>query len=549
MSQKSNSKELFSTIRAILKQDIQFVYIILLYGVVVSLCSLAIPISIQALVNTVGFVNLSQPLIVLSLILLSVLLISSFFHALQIFMVDLFHRKLIARLGSEMSIRLFYMNPKTFIERNGVDLVNRFFDVFSFHKNLSHLMVDGFTIALQLIVGLIFISFYHPLFLAFTIFLLIALYLILVIWGPSAMKTSIEESKSKYDFINWLQEVVRSNTITQSMSNQNFLFEKSESFISSYIQKRKDHFRIYISQMGVLLILSAVTSAAIIALGGFLVIREQLSLGQLVAAEIIVTGILLNLAKSGRYFEVFYDLVASVSKIQELIETPVGKVGAPFSIDSNVSFTFSGVVSSLDKKKVKLDLDISPRDRIYVNVENAPCKDVFIDVLLQKQYPARGTILVNKSDYQRFLPQDMRGLVYVVRDPVAIEGTLRENVTMGRQDISDSKIYDLFDLFELTETLGSFKDGLETKVQHHGYPFWKNKLIRVDMIRGLLSEPKLIILTETFRLLDLDLQEKIIQYLSSDDRSWSLINFATKQVQQVHSYDKVYKLSWKGFST
>lgn len=538
----------YATVKKILGNDTQFIKIILLYGIVVSFCSLGIPVSIQALVNTISFINLSQPLIILSLILLSVMFIFAFFHALQVYMLELFHRKIFSRLGSEITIRLFYTQPKTFQEINGVSMTNKFLDTFSFTKNLSYLLIDGFTVALQLVVGLIFISFFHPFFLVFAAIISFLIYIILKSWSNVAMKTSVSESTSKYNFINWLQELVRSNSITQSVRHKDFLFEKSEKLIQEYNQHRKNHFQAYISQIISLLVLFALTSAAIIGIGGFLVIQNQLSLGQLVAAEVIVTGILLNLAKSGRYLEVYYDLVASTYKLKELYETPIGDIQInQIDHNSEVSIKIDRVLAKLDQKEVLFNLQIPSLSRIYVQVENAPCKDILIDLLLQKQLPVRGNILVNQIDYQRLLPQEMKSLIYAVRDPAAIEGTIRENLTMGNTEISDAQIHYLLDLFELDETISSLKMGLDSMVQHHGYPFWKNKLIRIDLIRGILSKPKIIILTETFRLLDHDLQAKILEYLTNEKRTWSLINFASIEIKNRVIYDRFYRLNWKGF--
>lgn len=532
----------------ILKKDVQFVYVILLYGVVVSVCSLVVPIAIQALVNTVGFVNLSQPLIVLSFIILSVLLVSIFFQGLQIYMIELFHRKIFARLGSELAIRIFYTMPKTFREKNGLNHVNQFFDVIQFHKSLAHLIIDGFTMVLQLVVGLTLISFYHPFFLGFTVFLLILIYLTLKVWGSSAMKTSIEESKAKYHFVSWLQDSVRSNLITQAINNREFVFQRSEELIQNYTRARASHFRSYFSQTLSLLVIYAITSAAIIGLGGFLVMRSQLSIGQLVAAEIIVTGILFNLAKSSRYLEIFYDLVASIYKIKELFEIPVGKIQErAFDKLDEINFRFDQVEVKLDKKKVTLDIEIPYRSRIYIYVESAPCKELFVGLIHQNQLPIRGTIFVNDDDYQRLLPQELKSIVYIVRDPVTISGTIRENLTMSDPTILDSDMYKLFDIFELSDTISSFEKGIDTEINFNGYPFWKSKLICLDIIRGILSKPKMIVLTETFRLLDPDLQSKIVEYLSGENRTWSLINFASKDTFDQKQYDKTYTLNWKGF--
>ena len=78
--------------------------------------------------------------------------------------------------------------------------------------------------------------------------------------------------------------------------------------------------------MGALTI-EVVASVALLALGGILVIERQLSIGQLVAAELIVTAVVASIAKLGGKVEVFYDLVAAVDKLGEIFDLPLERSG------------------------------------------------------------------------------------------------------------------------------------------------------------------------------------------------------------------------------
>ncbi len=86
---------------------------------------------------------------------------------------------------------------------------------------------------------------------------------------------------------------------------------------------RKLHFRIVMRQIVFSLALQAVAATVLLGLGGWLVIQGELTLGQLVAAELIVMMIVSSFAKIGKYFESFYDLLASVDKLGKLFDLPV----------------------------------------------------------------------------------------------------------------------------------------------------------------------------------------------------------------------------------
>ena len=82
------------------------------------------------------------------------------------------------------------------------------------------------------------------------------------------------------------------------------------------------HFRILMRQILFALGLQAVAATALLGLGGWLVIRGELTLGQLVAAELIVAAIVGSFAKLGKHLENFYDLLASVEKLGHLFDLP-----------------------------------------------------------------------------------------------------------------------------------------------------------------------------------------------------------------------------------
>ena len=70
------------------------------------------------------------------------------------------------------------------------------------------------------------------------------------------------------------------------------------------------------------MLMQAVAATVLLGLGGYLVIEGQMTLGQLVAAELIVTVILGSFAKIGKDLESFYDLLASIDKLGKLFDIP-----------------------------------------------------------------------------------------------------------------------------------------------------------------------------------------------------------------------------------
>ena len=85
----------------------------------------------------------------------------------------------------------------------------RFFDTLTLQKGIPKILMDFSTAVLQIFFGLILISFYHPFFVFFGLTLVLILITIFWISGPGGLKTSLKESKYKYEVAYWLEELAR----------------------------------------------------------------------------------------------------------------------------------------------------------------------------------------------------------------------------------------------------------------------------------------------------------------------------------------------------
>ena len=146
--------------------------------------------------------------------------------------------------------------------------------------------------------------------------------IVLFVMGRGAVKTASQESALKYETAAWLQEIVRHPTTFKFNGGLGFAINRADELAGRYIQSRREHFRILIRQVTFSMLMQAVAATVLLGLGGYLVIEGQMTLGQLVAAELIVTVILGSFAKIGKDLESFYDLLASVDKLGKLFDLP-----------------------------------------------------------------------------------------------------------------------------------------------------------------------------------------------------------------------------------
>lgn len=531
---------------ALLGENRKFIPQILLFGLMVSLLNLAIPISVQAVVNTLGFLARQQPLIILSFLLLMLLFISAFFYAIQIYLLELFQQKIFTYLGEKISIHLMRSDRRHIEEKNGQELMNRFFDVFSLQKGLATLITDGFAIVLQLFVGLVLISFYHPYFLVFNLLLLMALFLVVFIPLKNAILTAFDESTAKYTFVAWLEEHARALPLLQTRDYIGNTLRRSEALIADYIKKRRKHFYYRFSQSVGLVTLYAIASAVLLGMGGWLVLNDELSLGQLVASEIIVTGILLSLAKSGKYLEIYYDTIASVRKIRVMFDVPTET--QTYRVNEKtpeVDISFQEVSVPCNENIFALNLNIPAKSRWLLDPEFTSCREIFIDLLLKNTVSDLGDIFINGTSISKHSMFHLNSLVYVLKAPRFFQGTIRQNLVGDNDDITDAEIMDVLHIVDLKQIVSLTGDGVHAEIGMSGKPFWQSQWIRFELARGILLKRPIFILTDYFEFISLSRQEKILDYLLLPERNWTFIYFSHRKIKKRH-FDYVGKLSWTG---
>lgn len=308
---------------ALLKPERGDILILTMFSVIVGLLSLATPIAVDSLVTNVAFGKLVQPLLVITLLLFAFLGFSAAIRVLKAYVTEIIQCRLFARITADLAYRLPRVQTERVEKEYLPELVNRFFDVVTVQKVTATFLLDGLQLVVNAFVGMAVLAFYHPWLLGFDVMLLALLAFAIVVLGRGAVSSSISESKCKYKTADWLQDLARCPITFKLDGGAEFALERGDQLIHNYLTARKQHFRVLIRQIAFALGLQALASAVLLGIGGWLVMRGQLTLGQLVAAELIVTVIVGSFAKLGKSMESFYDLMAAVDKLGVLFDLPI----------------------------------------------------------------------------------------------------------------------------------------------------------------------------------------------------------------------------------
>ena len=500
--------------RQLLALDRQDIGVIVVYGVALGLLSLAVPVAVQSLVNTVAFGSLIQPLVVLTVLLAVALTGAAILRALQVRVAEMLQRRLFVRIVTEIGARLPRVSGTALRDANGPELLNRFFDVFTIQKSVASLLLGGVDAVLIALVGLIVLAFYHPALLAFDLVLIIGATLVLIPLGRGGTGTSVAESKAKYAVAGWLEEMARHPLSFKLAGGEQLARTQVETLAKSYLDKRDRHFRIVFRQL-----IGAFTSVALLAVGGLLVIERQLSIAQLVAAELIVSAVVASIAKLGGKVEIFYDLVAAVDKLGEILDLPLerpdGEILPPDS-GPKLGLVLENVTLDRDLgvEPLQISLKVEPGERVSIAGAERDTA-ALVDSIFGLRVPSAGAIEMDGHDVRDLALRELRSRVSLVRGAEIFPGCVLDNLRAANPDLTAEQAWEALGRVGLAEAVKSLPSGLQTPILRDGSPLSRSQGIALTIARAVAAKPSLLILDRTLDRIDPDAGVRIAERLAA----------------------------------
>ena len=528
-SEKRSELEIAMRVVRLLHGESRDIAVIVLYALAVGLCSLAIPVGVQSVVNSVTFSVVLQPLVVITCLVGGVLLFSGVLRILQLIVVEILQRRLIVRLSLALAERIPHVAFEQFRSRYGPEYVLRFLETFSAQKNVSSLLLDGVALFFQVSVGLVLVSFYHPFFLAFAAVLTLCLAFLVVPLGMGGVRTSIRASDAKYDIATWLQDLARVPILFKSDRGDAFALERADQLIGSYLTWRARHFRILLRQIIGSVTLQVLASTLLLGLGGWLVIKQQLTLGQLVAAELIIGVILTGVAKLGRYLDKFYELCASVAKLDALFDVPYEKESGSFFSPSGeaASLKISNLVAThnnnIEPILNGLSLTVKAGEKVSICGLNGTGKSTLADCIYRIGAVKSGRIEIDGHDVREVHPLELRSEIALVRGIDLFHGTIEENLTLSSDNPSSGKVREALSMAGILEDIYALPEGLQTVLQGQAEPLSRGQAARLMIARAILMEPRFIILDGVLDGIDESTVSGLLHELTGSRAPWSLL--------------------------
>lgn len=503
---------------SLLKPERSFFGVALVYGLAISLLTLAVPIAVQTLINSIANIGSTRAVTILAILLFTTMFISGLFSALRIRVMEYYERRVYTRLVSQLGLKTI-MAPHSFFEgRRNTSITHRYFDIMTLQKNIPSLMVDGFAMVLQIIVGFTLVSFYHPFLFVLNLIILLLMYLVWKVWGGGAKRTAIQLSQTKYDTAKWLNDVASAQEFFKSADHLEYAGRSTEHFISNYISQHKGHFFYTFSQAVAYLLLYALASATLLGLGGFLVVQGELSIGQLVAAELIMSAVFFGISRFSQYLKLLYELYGAADKIGSALVIPQEESsddGAHSPSSSRLEF--KQVQMSHHDDHCVLNATLEAGNAYFVTTGKLWVQKQLINYLKRFERPERGEIILggySLFDYDKY---ELRQAVSTVDRSLIVECTIEEYLRLAAPEASMGDVREILRLVELDRVIEHLPKGLSTKVSISGAPLQTAEFLLLKLAAAILSKPQVLMINQHFDSIPTALKKRLLARIATFD--------------------------------
>jgi ABC-type bacteriocin/lantibiotic exporter with double-glycine peptidase domain len=512
-------KKFFQVIR-LEKKEVSAIYF---YSILSGLIQLSLPLGIQAIINfaqaAAGSGRLPVSIGILIALVLGGVLVAGILQVNQMKIIEKIQQRLFTRYAFEFSFKIPRVDSNAINHYHFPELVNRFFETVTLQKGLSKFLLDIPMAIIQILFGLILLSFYNPTFIFLGLLLFMLLYLVLYFTAKRGLAESMNESDYKYKVAGWMQEVARAFKSFKVSGMHNLHLKKTDEYLEGYIASKTAHFKTLAYQYWSLIIFKLLISATMLIIGSVLLVNQQLNVGQFIAAEIVILLVLNAVEKLILNLENAYDLLTGLEKISKITDQPSESEGnIKFeSTHSGITISSHNIDFSYDEGHQVLkdiNINIASGQKVCIMGDAASGKSTLMELLTGNLKSFEGNLLINNIPINNLDMDSYRRHIGVFYDEQDIfYASLMDNICMGNTSITANELMQLADVIGLKEYINQLPNGLDTMLEPTGKGLSTIIAKKVLLLRTIVNQPKLLLLDEPFELAGAESSKNISDYL------------------------------------
>ena len=290
---------------------------------------------------------------------------------------------------------------------------------------------------------------------------------------------------------------------------ENRLRKQSDEAYDVYLERIRIAHRYYVSQSA----LSNFSKALVLGYGGWLVLRQRLTPGDVVMFAAYLDRLYSPIDSLNGLAVSLQENLTSLRRAVRLLDTPgVERPGHPL-VPGRGSVEFRDVrFGYVEGREVLrgVNLKLEPGKITVLAGPSGAGKTTLVDLLLRLFDPWSGEIFVDGQPLSKAGAAEVRAAIgVVIADGVVFRGTLAENIRYKRPDASDAEVFEAALAADLGRTIERLPNGLETEVGERGIGLSAGERQRLQIARMLVDKPRLLVLDEATANLDYATEEEV----------------------------------------
>ena len=293
---------------SLLKKERKTLLYLAYYSILEATLLMVAPLTSAFIINSV-IAHAHVSIVTLSGIVLVIFIGVAILQVIKAFIIEKFEQKIF--VSNAIQIALLAIGKKERLDPATIDkYMNYFFDVVSIQKVLPQIILNGVALVVKLVISLLLLIVFDVSLFGLGLFFIFG-YLVLILWlGKRGPKLAIERSDAKHEAIHFLQ--------TLPMHKEETTLQKLDELLYRFIQARNRMFAVMMRQQSLTFMVEGLILSTFFIVGGYLVFKGHMAIGEFVAVEIIVLSVTYALNDLMKQIDYFYDVVEGFYKIHKL---------------------------------------------------------------------------------------------------------------------------------------------------------------------------------------------------------------------------------------
>lgn len=498
------------------KKDVTNIYF---YAILNGLVQLSVPLGIQSIVSFVmGATMATSIYILIAFVVLGTWLVGYFrLKVMQI--IEKIQQKIFVEFSLAFAEKLPKVNLSATRKYYLPELVNRFFDTQNLQKGISKILLEIPTALIQILFGILLLSFYHPWFLVFGALVVICVVIIFRFTMESGIKSSIEESDKKYEVASWIEDIAASIKTFKLNSKTEAHLSGTDERVVKYLDDRTSHFRVLVFQYKTIIAFKVIITLVMLVIGTYLLVNQQLNIGAFIATEIVVLSIMAAVEKLIISLESYYDVIAALAKLNKVTTLQEEKFGE-ITFDQNndgfevefkdVNFAFNDHHRILEN----INFKIPENSLTIISGQLGAGKSLLLNMMTGFYDPTSGSILFDKIPLKNIDKISLRSQIGMyLEDMTIIKGTVYENIILGQHETSAEQILEIAEEIGIEDFSSQFSNGFFTNISETDTEISFSSKKKILLLRALVGERRLLILEDPLDGMNDEFKAKMMEYL------------------------------------